>query len=218
MDALRKLWSAVVDKVGALQWEWLMPPKLDRSHHALICQVLSRGNFVILTRRRAHMSTYLVGIGHWFLTGRWGYWSHVCMNVEPDDLDLASSVRIVEAVGAGVRISGFYDVFDCDSVKILRPLIHEGFEWEDVIAQALKSVGRPYDDFFDLSDAEAQSCVEVFWQAMKEDTRFRERFHGLVAQVEREKNLTPSMFEECGSFETMLEIRNGKLVNHVRSV
>lgn len=202
-----------IEFFGGIQWERLRYFVTRRRYaltykdHQRILWQLAQSNYVILTWRRAHMSSWLCLLGHWWLTRRWVAWSHACMNVETGDRILQNDVQIIEAVGCGVKRTGFYQVFDCDAVIVLRPLVSDGFDWDAAVQYALKAVGRQYDTRFDLANEDCLSCVEVILCALKQDPQFHQRFHGLEAMIRNERQLTPAMFVECGSFEVVLEIR-----------
>lgn len=151
---MKKIFAKITKKLvpffGGISWErprfWLTGRRysLTWKDHMKILEVISGGNYIILTRRKSHLSTYMTNFAHFLLTGRMGYWSHVAMNIEPDEARVQSAARILESIGGGVRISGFYDVFNCDSVLILKPLT--SVPWDVIVARGLTSVGKPYDD------------------------------------------------------------------------
>ena len=126
---MKKLWAILIGKIGSVEWEDLREKITGKKYsltlhdHGMIWAKLTDGPCIILTRRRAHMSTYFVSIGHFLLTGRFGYWSHVCMSFKDN-----GKVKILESVGRGVIVSEFFDVFNCDSVCILKPRISDGFD------------------------------------------------------------------------------------------
>ena len=212
---MRKLWIKFITTIGKIQWEGLKKLltgktfNLTKDDHRKILQVLSEGNYIILTKRTSHLSTYLVRLSHFFLTGRWGYWSHVCMNIEGPIVNMHNSVRILESVGIGVKTSSFDEAFNCDSVCILRPKIPRiiKIDWETLVEKSLKNIGKEYDNLFKLGDDKEMSCVEVILDALETIPDYQILFHGLLAMIKIEHNLTPDMYYECGSFEVVLEIR-----------
>lgn len=199
--------------LAKIKWEWVNTLRYGRHYslklrdHRKIMEVLNQGNYIILTRRNTHLTTYATCLSNLLLTGRWGYWSHACMNIDRDIHKAPGTIKILEAVGSGVKVSGFYEVFDCDSVCILKPLCPEGLNWEDVIDEGISSIGKKYDTDFKLGDASKMSCVEVVFDAIKKVKDYKYVFHGLLAMIKLEKNLTPDMYYDCGSFEVLLEIR-----------
>ena len=212
---IRKLFSNVISIVGKIKWESLTALfhdgryyELTHNDHQKILDVLEKGNYFILTRRNCHLSTYLCSIANFFLTGHWGYWSHFCMNIELGSDDLFNKSAILESIGTGVKTSRFYEVFNCSSVCILKPILPGRTNWENLIEKSIiRNVGKAYDNFFELNNPESMSCVEIGLDAIKQVTNYEKKFHGLVAMINNEKNLTPDMFLMSGSFEVVLEIK-----------
>jgi hypothetical protein len=173
-----------------------------------IRQMLNDNYYLILTRRKSHLSTYLVQLGHWLKTGRKGYWSHILMNLE-DEVKSDYDFRFIEAVGIhGVKYSSFMQVFDCDSVAILRPRHFSQEEWLDIMEKAKTYYGRPYDTLFDLASDSNLSCVELVRDALREDPPYAEKFQKFEAMIAKYKNLTPDMFYECEDFDKIYETRH----------
>lgn len=204
----KSLFAAFIRCVGKIRWEGLRLKifgerfSLTYEDWGKIRLILEEQNCIILTRRKAHLSTYMCNLGHFLLTGRWGYWSHACTNKEDGD-----QIEIIESIGIGVVESPFEKVFDCDSVVLLRPVCGEGFDWASFVSSAFKDIGKKYDNDFNLKDDSTVSCVELIYSSLKKDPKFHERFNALEGIIKLEKNLTPDMFYECGGFEVVLEIR-----------
>lgn len=182
---------------------------LTPEDHQQILDVLKKGNYIILTRRETHLSTHMANLAHWLLTGRLGYYSHACMNVEASEEGLIDNARFLESVGSGVRIAKFMEIFNCDAVCILKPIMPGRMSWENAVSAGLRKIGSDYDLFFDIRDRSKFSCVEIMLFCIEQITNYKARFHGLLAMIDNEKNLTPDMFIECGSFQKVLEIRRG---------
>lgn len=199
----------VMQLASRIHWEWAQ--KLITGHRyalqfhdwALIEQTLERGYFIILTRKRTHLSTHLVALGHFLKTFKWGYWSHVLGNVEAD----RAPFRLVEATAQGVKYSFFTDVFSCDSVCILKPKHYSVPELSRMIDFLLDDIGKPYDDLFDMLDDQRLSCVEVWRGALMGLPDYHLRMGNFEAMFKKYKVLTPQMFYECPDFEVFLEIR-----------
>lgn len=205
---MEKIVEKLVKIIGSVQWEGLRQRltgrryglRLDdfsRIHNALV-----EGPHVILTWRRAHMSSYFVVIAHFILTGRIVRWSHVLLSIVED-----AKVKGLEATGKGVTVTGFFEVFNCDAVCILRPRISDKFDWAAAVAAAREDLGKKYDNLCRLDDDSQLNCAELVLGALKRDPEFHARFHGLEAMIKNEGNLTPPMFLESGSFDVVLEIR-----------
>lgn len=205
--------KSIINFLSKLNWEWFYRWKYGSTYllklrdHAEIAALLNEGNYLILTRRKSHFSTYMVALGHWFLTGRWGYYSHISMNIENGVYKDFNEFKFIESVGEGVRIAEFHKVLNCDSVAILKPKCPTGVSWEDLIAKSLLNLGKKYDLELDLKDHSKMNCVELILDALSAEPDHEYKFHGLYAEIKQQKNLTPDMFYECGSFDVLLEIR-----------
>lgn len=213
--SLERLYIGWLNFIAGVKWPGLKKRFTGREYdlnskdHRKIVEVLKQGNYIILTWRSTHLTSYLIAIGHFLLTGRWVKWSHACMNIESSEYGNRTHIRILEAIGSGVRLSEFNEVFDCDAVCILRPKMPGQIKWEDVVDRGLKDIGKKYDNFFKLGNDKEMSCVEVILDVLKAIPNWEFNFHGLLAMIKNEKNLTPPMYVECGSFEIVLEIRKG---------
>ena len=197
---------------------------LQTIDHARIREVLSKGHYIILVRRNTHLTTYLISLAHYLLglktffktkgRSKWpnfGFWAHVLINIEdtttPQD---DSDFMLVEAVGKGVKVSSFLEVFDCDAVKILAPISSitgESRPWEIITERVFADVGKPYDLKFNLKDDKAMSCVEFVYDTLKNDSLYCYDFKNLTDMIELYGNLDPDMFGQANCFKTVLEIR-----------
>ena len=211
---IEKVISFFVIALGKIKWEWLTKAMCGGRYYGLtaedqqtILDVLEKGNYIILTRRNSHLSTYLENFAHWFLTFRWGHWGHACINVEYAEQNLLENACILEAIGDGVKESRFLDVFDCDAVCILKPIMPENIDWETVVSHGLSQLGKEYDSLFKYNDSGKFSCAELVLFCLSFIPNYEQKFHGLLAQVHIEKNVSPDMFIESGSFNVVLEIR-----------
>lgn len=180
---------------------------LEEENHQMLRKVLSKSNYIILTKRRWTISSWLILIGSYLLTGKKSYWTHALMNVEGD----SGTVQLMEAVGKGVKISDFYEVFNCDAVTVLRPRIPEGISvsWEGLNDAAYSHLGKEYDSVADIMDDQMLNCTEYVWKCLRavKDPAMDIYLHGLVAVFGDKKNLCPQMFYDCGSFEVVYEAR-----------
>ena len=207
---MRKFITNLLNKIN---WEWYFKWKYGNKYllklkdHAEIAAVLNEGNYLILSRRSSHLTTYLIALVHFILTGKWGYWGHISMNIEKDIIKDFNEFKFIESVGSGVKKSSFHQIFNCDSIAILKPKCPDGIEWEKVIEESLSNLGKKYDLELDLNDESKMNCVELILDALKQVPNYEYKFHGLLAEIKQQKNLTPDMFYECGSFDVILEIR-----------
>lgn len=170
---------------------------------------IAKNHYIILTRNNSHLSTYLVAIGNLFATGKWGFWGHALMNVEEEnDPDINHGYRLVEATRIGVHYSGFYEVFACDAVALLRPKGLTDNDWSHIMTAAKKEIGKPYDNLMDLLSDSTVNCVELVRIGLKTLPDYEIRFSNLEKMIKEEGlNLTPDMLYNCSDFEVILEIR-----------
>lgn len=200
--------------VGKVRWEWLREKLTGRRYNLNIMDwyqikdELSKGYFIILTRRKAHLSTYFVSIGHFLLTGKFGYYSHALVNVEGERATYGfPDFKFVEAIGTGVKSSKWTEVFDCDSICILKPKWYSIEELNSSVGHVMQDIGKKYDMDFKVYDEDEMSCVEVARDRMTELPEYYEKMRVFEYMIASEKNLTPQMFRDCPDFEVLLEIR-----------
>lgn len=182
--------------------------KLTDQDFELLKEHLANNYYVILINRKTHLTTYLLGALSFIKTGKWPEYSHALMNA--DSLETAADwneFKFVEATSIGVHFSKFMDVFNCDSVCLLKPKALDFQEWNDVIDGLLDQNGKQYDDLFDLSDTTYVSCVELVLDALRQDPDYQEDFSDLEKRINKVGNLTPQMYRDCSDFEVVLEIR-----------
>lgn len=193
--------------------------KNDQEH---IRELLKNDYFVILTFRRNHLSSILVLLGNFLLTGRFGKWSHALMNLE-DEVETDADFRIVEmnerirlsarerylieATGAGVVVNPFEKVFDVHRVALLKPKKMTLDEWRTVLDTAKQQLGKPYDSLFDIADNSALSCVELVRVILQAQPNYNENFANFERLIKKYGNLTPQMFYDCGDFEVVFEAK-----------
>jgi len=141
-------------------------------------------------------------------TLRWPEYSHVLMNVDNvKSADGWEDFKLMEATAPGVHWSAFMDVFNCDSVCLLRPKNLTREEWNAVIDELLKQEGKGYDDLFDLADDSRESCVEMCRVSLQQDPDYLADFPDFEAKIKKVGNLTPQMFRDCTDFEVAFEVK-----------
>lgn len=172
----------------------------------IIKSKLVNNYYIMLLRRKTHLTTYLIELGELIKTGKLGYWSHTFCNIE-DAVNAPDDYKLVEATKIGVHYSKFDDVFNCDSVVLLKPknMLHE--EYTKMLDDCLAQLGKPYDFILDVSDASRVSCVELIYQAILMN-KSEDKFPSLIKMVTDLKNLTPDMLYTCGDFEIDYEVRH----------
>lgn len=223
---IRKLWSFISNKIlgrlTIMDWFYFIKGKhyaLNKEDWSLLFNLLRQEHFIILTRRKSHVSTYFIDFGHWLLTCReWiqkkfdkkyapkmGYWTHACMNLE-GDIKNVFQIEIAEAIGRGSVKSSFFDVFDCDSVCLLQPVCFNVEDWQSALDEIKRNLGRPYDNFFNIVDDSKMSCVELVYDAIKAAKKENE-MKDFVGQVNEYKNLTADFFYNSKDFKILFEVR-----------
>jgi len=204
MNIFQKVWDKMSMFFSKIHWK--SDNLLSDEELSKIKVALKPNYYVILTRRNNHFTTYMISIANFFLTGKFGYWSHVLMNLE-DEVETTSDFRLVEAISSGVTISPFNSVFDVNSVVLLKPKHLTIEKWTAILDKAKNSVGRPYDSLFDLKNDSAMSCVELVRYALQADPDYATNFAEFEAMISKRKNLTPQMFYDCPDFEVAYEVR-----------
>lgn len=186
---------------GGVYWD------LKEEDHDKLRSLLAKNYYVILVRRKTHLTTYLIGLASWLKTGKWGYWSHALMNVDDGNIRNDSDFKLMEATGTGVHFSTFMQVFDCDSVCLLRPKGYTDAEWVETLDCLLKQEGKSYDNIFDLADDNYLSCVELVRRALQADDNYKTNFASFEAMINKTNNLVPDMFYACPDFDIVWEVR-----------
>lgn len=211
---LVKLYSAILTPIGKIDWGWIKEKFFGRRYYNLtdkdlndIRELLSTGYYIIETRRNCVMSTYLICLANFVKTGKFGHYDHVLLNVEDDNPEDDIHFQLYQATASGSSISTFMEVFDCDSVVLMRPKNITVEEWHIVVEHAKKQIGKPYDDLFDLNDDTHLSCVELVRNSLRGIPGYDEKFPNLEASIKKVGNLTPQMYYDCPDFEVVYEIR-----------
>ena len=130
------------------------------------------------------------------------------MNVDNGNIRDDNDFMLMEATAEGVHFSSFMEVFDCDSVVLLRPKGYTDQDWQETLDALLDEQGLLYDNLFDIADDTRVSCVEMCRQALMQDENYATDFANLEALIKKHgNNLTPQMLYDCGDFEIAFEIR-----------
>lgn len=210
-----RLWHGITSVISKISWMRLYAIfnhgrqyKLTDADHQELKKILADSYYIILINRKTHLTTYLLGFLSLLKTGKLPKYSHALMNA--DSIETAQDwdhFKFVEATSIGVHFSKFLDVFNCDSVCLLKPKSLDHSEWNDVIDGLVAENGKEYDDLFDLIDTTHVSCVEVVLDALRKDPDYNKDFANLEAMINRVGTLTPQMYRDCSDFEVVLEIR-----------
>lgn len=203
----RMVGEYITTGVAGIRWKTKNPLTVDQ--HEKLKEKLEKDYYIILTRRAGFFSTHLISFLHLVMTGKWGYYGHVFMNLE-DEVDDDKDYRFIEAITTGVRLAGWAQVFDKDvgSVALLKPASMTLDHWTAVLDKAKTNLGKPYDTLFDLADEERLSCVELVRLALRDEPNYAVNFANFEEMISKSKNLDPQMFLECPDFQIIYEIRN----------
>lgn len=197
--------NALATLIGKINWKARHP--ISQDDKKIIMSMLEKDYYIICTRHGNHLSTYAIALAGLLGTGTWGYYGHVCMNME-NDVQTPDDFKIVEAIGTGSRFSSFDDIFgDASAVCLLRPKNMTIASWTAVLDKARTEVGKPYDTLFDLTDDKKVSCVELVRDALEGEGCYQKDFPNLEQMINKIKNLTPQMFRDCPDFEVAYEVR-----------
>jgi hypothetical protein len=209
-----KIWSAFGNIFANIHWQRTQAVlnngiyfRLLEADHDTVRFLLKENYCMILTRRKCHLTTYLIGLISKFASGKASHYTHALMNVEGD---IANHIdfKLIEATGTGVHYSTFMEVFDCDSVAILKPRGVELSQWTAVLDAVKASFGEEYDMLFDLADDKKVSCVELCYKGIKKFPNYEARFPNLVALLKNDDgDLTPQMLYDCNDMDVVFEAR-----------
>lgn len=185
---------------------WQQREQLAETDNKILKEMFVQDYYIIATRRSNYFTTFLINLGHFFLTGRWGYYSHVLMNLE-DEVKSDDDFRFIEATGAGTHYSDFQQVFGtADAVALIKPKNMSVEEWTAALDNLKVYLGTPYDNLFNLKSTLEINCVELIRLALKATPDYETRFANFERMVSKKKKLTPQMFLECKDFEVVYEI------------
>ena len=180
---------------------------LTESDHDQLRHVLAKGNFIILTFHKTHLTSYLISLLTILKTRKIPKYVHTLMNVDNlDDPNDWEQFKLMEATNVGVHYSTFMQTFDCDRVCVLSPKGVTVEDWCKITEGLLEQDGKQYDDMFDLSDSSKVSCVELCLIALRKDPDYNDQFKSFEQMIKDFGNLTPQMFRDCPDFDVVLEI------------
>lgn len=199
-----KVVNWVVLSIGKVHWVLKTP--LYASDISTLKKDLTDNYFIILTRRRNHLSTFFTSVANLILTGKWGYWSHAFMNLE-DEVNNVKDFRLVEAIGTGVKYSTFDETFDVNAVVLLKPVNMPIESWTAALDKCKSEVGKPYDSLFNIKNDNELSCVELVRTALMATPDYEKNFANFEKMIAEHKNLTPQMFYDCADFEIVYQVR-----------
>lgn len=163
--------------------------------------------YIIVSRRSNYLTTFFISLGNFLLRGKWGFYSHVFMNLE-DEVKDDDDFRFIEATGAGVHYSGFDEIAtSVDAIALIKPKNMTLKEWTEALDKAKTYLGRPYDNLFDLKNDLEINCAELVRLALEGIPGYSTKFAEFEKLVARKKTLTPDMFANCSDFEIVYKIK-----------
>jgi hypothetical protein len=196
---LKKIQIAFIKSAVKIHWKQRKP--LSADDIKFLKDSLTKDYYIIATRQSNYLTTPLIAFGNWFLTGKWGYFSHVLMNLE-DEVKSHQDFRLIEATAIGTKYSSFDEVFkEADSVALITPVNMTLEEWTAALDRAKTYLGTPYDNLFDLQSALEINCVELVRLALSGIPQYSEKFKEFEKLIESKKKLTPDMFVNCSDFK-----------------
>lgn len=204
----------LVQLMGKIQWESLRKLFTGRKYnlteqdHGRIFSAIKNQPYIILTYRKAHLSTWLVRAAELILNQKWGCYGHVLVAFQRGlPVCKYSDIRFVEAIGKGVVDSHWSDVFNVDGVCVLRPIYFDSATLLKQIPEIENDIGKKYDSKLNPYDDNQMACVEVGREIMKHIPGYEKSMRVFESMIARRKYLTPDMFKDCPDFEVVLEIK-----------
>lgn len=205
MNLLQKVETVIIKFIGSVKWP--IKNAVTKDEQDIIRQKLTSDYYIILTRNNNHLSTYFINFGDFLIGNGWSYWGHALLNME-DEVKSDTDFELIESTAEGVHIETFANVFDVNSVVLMKPKCMSIDDWNLVFAKAISEIGKPYDNLFNMDSTSAFSCVELVRAALQADPDYATNFANFEALVQHYKRITPQMFYQCSDFEVVYEVRH----------
>ena len=205
MNIFQKFVNYIITLIGKVRWKpknYVTQEELDQ-----LRALLKANYYLILTRNNNHLSTYAIAVGNFLITGKWGFWGHVLMNLE-NTVTTDADFRLIEAIGSGVTYSPFNSVFAVNCVCLLKPKSMTIDQWTLIMDKANTELGKPYDTLFDLKNDNAINCVELVRSSLMTEPNYATDFANFEKDIAKAKNLTPDMFFSCSDFEIVYLVKH----------
>jgi hypothetical protein len=188
--------------------KWKQKETLTPEEAAKVYELLKSDYYIIATRRDNMLSCFFINLGHLLYTGRWGYYTHVLMNLE-DEVNSPADFRLIEAQtkGGTTYVDFEHILSDVDGLALLKPKGLTVEDWTKALDAAKTQLGKPYDTLFDIANDQQLSCVELVRNALMAVPNYWQRFSHFENYIAQKRNLTPHMFIESPDFEVVWEIR-----------
>ncbi len=195
---LQKLQEWFIKLITPIKWT---PKKtLNEEQLSEIRAHLTSDYFIIATRRTNFLTSFFINLGHFLLTGRWGFYTHVLMNLE-DEVNSDDDFRLIEATTHGTKFSTFEQVFNgLNAASLIKPHSMTAEEWTACMDAAKVHLGKPYDNLFNVKNDLEINCVELVRLALMALPDYSTRFANFEKLLAKKRILTPSMFAECQDF------------------
>lgn len=196
--------------IGLVQFNWLQKLITGKSYaltlddQSKIFNILQNDNVVILTYKKAHLSTYFIKLAHYILTKQWPTWVHAAANVEND---FNNKIQIAESTREGTHLSNFSEVFKCDGVCLLKIRDQQKKGYDEVLKFLRNNLNKKYDMRFKLDDETELSCIEYVYDALNRYPDHEEVLKKLNYLVNKYGNLDPQMLYDSEALEVILEIK-----------
>lgn len=210
-----KMYDFVISKIiGPIHWKNIYAFFNKGKYYSLSDEDLQRlrdmithDYYIIATRRKTRLTTYLISLGSFLTTGRFSHYNHVLMNLEDDNATKDIDFKLMEATSEGIHWSTFMEVFDCDSVALLRPKNIQKNEWDGAVDALKLQLGKPYDNAIDFSQTNKGSCVQMVNESLKGMPDYNEKFPNLIKMISKYNRVTPQQYYDCEDFEIAWEVR-----------
>lgn len=202
---LQKIHEWIVKQVAKVSWE--VKKTLGSDDREIIRSALASDYFIIATRRSNYLASFFINLGHFLFTGRWGFYTHVLMNLE-DEVKSDNDFRLIEATNIGTKYSTLDEVLaGVEAIALLKPHSMTVEEWTLCMDAAKKHLGKPYDNLFNVKNDSEINCVELVRLALKGLPDYNTRFANFERMVTKSLTITPQMFLECKDFHVYLSIK-----------
>ena len=205
MKPVNKVLAVASTIIGICNWTLTNPVTQDELDK--VNSLLASNYYIILTRNNNHLSSYMIGISDFFLSGKFGFWGHTLINVE-DQVVNETDFKFVESIASGVQYATFKEVTAVNSIALLKPKTMPADDWNAILQKAYADIGKPYDLVFDLNQTDAMSCVELVRNVLQADPTYATNFANFEALAQKHGKVTPQMLYDCGDFEVVYEVRH----------
>lgn len=171
---------------------------LDSDLYELRKELLSTPS-IVLTRKRNHMSSFVVSLMSFIKTGKWSKYTHAILNINGE--------KFIEATGKGVHYSSFDEAFKYSgNICVLVPMNMKKDDWDFMLDVASENIGKPYDNFFDMNDDTHLYCTELVLISLTNIDDFDIKFESLIDDIRKTGNLTPQMLRDSEVFNVTFEV------------